>query len=412
MHPIATDPSPTFASFLADLSERANVDHLRAGLKGKPLKLYLNSCRMLIKTADLYHRSGDYPNAFVLYMKFSNLLVDLLPKHPEYRTMHNDIVILKKQAVSAIDCMEQIKPLMCDWWEQNVKPLLPIDIADHDSDFKERVEDEDKVERIEDSKEENTAESQDEDRKRRIEEFYKSQFRQSESPPIVSKESMETKDTVTIIDHTEQQPKLESSNKDKADKDMPVFITETGMPLRHVQVPVSIVDTFMHIAGVNTARNVETCGVLGGRLLKNQLFTVTHLIIPKQRGTANTVTMLNEEEIVNVSIEHDILTLGWIHTHPTQSCFMSSVDLHTQFPFQALMAEAIAIVVAPTRSPNYGVFRLTDPPTGGMTIIGNCRLDGFHPHDGTNVYEELVHGDRAGHVRMCADASVRVIDLR
>ena len=34
-------------------------------------------------------------------------------------------------------------------------------------------------------------------------------------------------------------------------------------------------------------------------------------------------------------------------THPTQTAFLSSVDLHTHFPYQQLMPEAIAIVCAP-----------------------------------------------------------------
>jgi len=40
-------------------------------------------------------------------------------------------------------------------------------------------------------------------------------------------------------------------------------------------------------------------------------------------------------------------------THPTQTAFMSSVDLHTHFPYQAMLPEAIAIVVAPSKWPEY-----------------------------------------------------------
>ncbi|RWV97612.1 hypothetical protein GW17_00039589 [Ensete ventricosum] len=36
-----------------------------------------------------------------------------------------------------------------------------------------------------------------------------------------------------------------------------------------------------------------------------------------------------------------------LQTHPTQSCFMSSIDLHTQYAYQILLPEAIAIVMAP-----------------------------------------------------------------
>ena len=36
-----------------------------------------------------------------------------------------------------------------------------------------------------------------------------------------------------------------------------------------------------------------------------------------------------------------LLTLGWIHTHPTQTCFLSSVDLHTHCGYQSLLDEVL-----------------------------------------------------------------------
>ena len=61
-----------------------------------------------------------------------------------------------------------------------------------------------------------------------------------------------------------------------------------------------------------------------------------------------------------------LLTFGWIHTHPTQTCFLSSIDMHTQFSYQIMMPEAIAIVMAPSKEPNSGVFTLTPK---GMDIL-------------------------------------------
>jgi STAM-binding protein len=120
--------------------------------------------------------------------------------------------------------------------------------------------------------------------------------------------------------------------------------------LRQVIVPSGIVNEFLKIASENTKKNLETCGVLAGKLANNT-FSITSLIVPKQTSTSDTVAMLNEEDIFSVQDEHELLTLGWIHTHPTQQCFMSSVDLHTHFPYQLLISEAIAIVVAPTQTP-------------------------------------------------------------
>lgn len=37
----------------------------------------------------------------------------------------------------------------------------------------------------------------------------------------------------------------------------------------------------------------------------------------------------------------------YLQTHPTQTSFMSSVDLHTHYSYQLMMPEAIAVVCAP-----------------------------------------------------------------
>jgi STAM-binding protein len=102
------------------------------------------------------------------------------------------------------------------------------------------------------------------------------------------------------------------------------------------------------------------------------------LIIPKQTGTPDTCTTENEEDLFDIQDKHDLLTFGWIHvsfifikdtqqskrffniylsfffcnqTHPTQSCFLSSVDLHTHCSYQLMLPEAIAIVCAPSQRP-------------------------------------------------------------
>ena len=36
-----------------------------------------------------------------------------------------------------------------------------------------------------------------------------------------------------------------------------------------------------------------------------------------------------------------------LQTHPSQTAFMSSVDLHTHYAYQIMLTEAIAIVCAP-----------------------------------------------------------------
>ncbi|KAK4388399.1 AMSH-like ubiquitin thioesterase 3 [Sesamum angolense] len=118
--------------------------------------------------------------------------------------------------------------------------------------------------------------------------------------------------------------------------------------------------------------------------IRNRVFHITTLIIPKQESTSDS-------------------------THPTQTCFMSSVDLHTHYSYQVMLPEAIAIVMAPTdTSSPHGIFHLCDP--AGVAVIRNCQQRGFHPHqapqDGSPIYEHC------SHVYMNANLMFDVVDLR
>ena len=108
------------------------------------------------------------------------------------------------------------------------------------------------------------------------------------------------------------------------------------------------------------------------------------------------------------------MTLGWIHTHPSQSCFLSSLDLHTQAGYQALLDEAIAVVCAPQHQPDLGIFRLTNPP--GLRYILQCTQPApFHAHvaaadEDLPLYTDATHG----HVKLDSGAGATVVihDLR
>ncbi|CAA0824134.1 AMSH-like ubiquitin thioesterase 3 [Striga hermonthica] len=175
-----------------------------------------------------------------------------------------------------------------------------------------------------------------------------------------------------------------------------------------VHIPANMMEDFMRLARKNTAQDLETCGVLAGSL-QDKVFHITSLIIPKQESTSNSCQTLNEEEIFYVQDSRSLFTLGWIHTHPTQTCFMSSVDLHTHYSYQVMLPEAIAIVMAPTdTSSPHGIFRLTDP--GGVAVIRNCEQRGFHPHEelggGNPIYEQC------SHVYFNQSLKLDVVDLR
>ncbi|EUC49705.1 hypothetical protein COCMIDRAFT_1539 [Bipolaris oryzae ATCC 44560] len=187
----------------------------------------------------------------------------------------------------------------------------------------------------------------------------------------------------------------------------PSAYLENGDPLRPVFLPSQLRNQFLALASSNTRLNLETCGMLCGILKSNALF-ITRLIIPEQTSTSDTCETLNEEELFDYCDKEELMVLGWIHTHPTQTCFMSSRDLHTHVGYQVMMPESIAIVCAPTKQPSWGCFRLTDPP-GKQAILSCTRPGIFHPHDVDNIYTEAL---KPGHVVELMDAPLELVDMR
>lgn len=126
---------------------------------------------------------------------------------------------------------------------------------------------------------------------------------------------------------------------------------ENGDPVRSIFLPKDLRSKFLEIATDNTNRGLEMCGILCGTPINNALF-VRCLLIPDQKCTSDTCETENEGAMFDYCISEDLLVLGWIHTHPTQTCFMSSRDLHTQAGYQVMMPESVAIVCAPKFTPS------------------------------------------------------------
>jgi STAM-binding protein len=188
----------------------------------------------------------------------------------------------------------------------------------------------------------------------------------------------------------------------------PAAYLENGDPIRPVFLPSTLRQKFLALASNNTRQGLEMCGMLCGTTVNNALF-ISHLVIPEQKCTSDTCETENESGMLDYCITNDLIVIGWIHTHPTQTCFMSSRDLHTQAGYQVMMPESIAIVCAPQYEPSWGIFRLTNPP--GLPHILSCqRTETFHHHGVDNLYVEAGHPQ--GHVYESKTLEFEVCDLR
>lgn len=248
---------------------------------------------------------------------------------------------------------------------------------------------------------------------------YKEQLQ--EPPVYVSRESNTTQKEHHPFNISSSMNKitqsLSSTNIGSDVNHKTVNYTEGGAPLRTIFLPAELSESFVKIANPNTQKKLETCGILVGKLNRNAFF-ITHLLIPEQDSTSETCSTTNEEKMFEYidNEDPDLFILGWIHTHPTQSCFLSSIDLHTQNSYQIMLNEAIAIVCSPSDkfSKKLGVFRLTDPP--GVPTITNCSMTGFHPHNEPNLYSDCNRISNlqvnTGHVVIKVGLPFKIKDLR
>ncbi|EMR67961.1 putative endosome-associated ubiquitin isopeptidase protein [Eutypa lata UCREL1] len=395
---------------------------------------------------DIYLREGNFAKAYLLYFRYSVLLMERLRNHPEFKTAEGRKAakIPLNNLKTVLSHLEKIKPFIerdyTEWQlaeerrgKQQDQPSIdrtqsksvsPYEHhASRDPALSSRatllnasenqelaVELAQKEIRRRDADKRATRQagiSAEEEQARRIaakEEIWPE--RASLTPAVESPHQHQRPTPPPKIRN--ESPIVPAKEKQQRVTFRPAAYLENGEPVRPVFLPAAMRDRFLSIAADNTRRGLEMCGILCGTAVNNALF-ISRLVIPEQRCTSDTCETENETSLLDYCIENDLLILGWIHTHPTQTCFMSSRDLHTQASYQVMLPESIAIVCAPRFEPSYGIFRLTNPP--GLPHILQCTQQAtFHQHAVDNLYTGAENPP--GHVHESRKLSFEVQDLR
>ncbi|VDK56933.1 unnamed protein product [Anisakis simplex] len=309
-----------------------------------PINRYYRSLVEMFRIAGHCVQSNEFEAAFKYYMRFVILALEELPKHPDFKT-HNSAERTKANTLlrKALECAELLKVRLKETFEKDS---------------------------IEAQKQIETLKLQQKQQQKLLE------YRPKPKPaPRFS-------DSAISSPSQANQQQLQKEHK--------------------LVVAGTLIERFSSIAQKNTDLNIETCAILCGPPISYGVCRITHAVVPKQNGGPDSCDTQNEEEVFAYQDSHNLITLGWIHTHPSQTAFLSSVDLHTQCSYQLMLPEAVAIVIAP-KFKEVGVFRLT---VRGMEDVGACRVSGFHPHENSNslFYNEDVYFDHS------VDATV--VDLR
>ncbi|CAO0793192.1 unnamed protein product [Mucor circinelloides] len=398
-----------------------------------PIDIYISSADLMLKQARIYYREENQEQAYLYFMKYINLILNELGHRPGFDYLNNQALI--KTCIEALDAVELLRPT-----------IEAINESYRLSQKESSISKDDVKQSTTDSKQ-NQQKSQ-QPRLRLQEEFHfntengtghqSSISRSRSGSPMDWEYSNSTSQQLAHKNRNSSVPPPPIPPKIKLEKDTPpplppklqLFINKeqqeeasnaslladsfygsSNTKLRVLNIPLDIQARFLALARFNTKNNVETCGILSGKLKDNQLF-VTSLIIPNQMGTSDTCTTKDEEAIFEFQDKRGLITLGWIHTHPSQTCFLSSVDLHTQCSYQLMLPEAVAIVCSPNHTPDFGIFRITTP--NGLKVIANCKIkEPFHPHESANqmtLYNDIYNEPQF--IQMMDASPLEIIDLR
>lgn len=85
--------------------------------------------------------------------------------------------------------------------------------------------------------------------------------------------------------------------------------------LKPVDVPRDILKRFMALSAANTELQIETLGLLMGKI-RSDKYIVTTLLIPNQSGGQDWCTMEDDDMIVQFQERRFLVTLGWVSCMP------------------------------------------------------------------------------------------------
>ncbi|NXD31489.1 STABP protein, partial [Spelaeornis formosus] len=373
-----------------------------------PPRRYFRSGVEMLRMAAVYREEGNLEHAFILYNKFITLFIEKLPQHRDYRSAEapekRDTVRKLKEV--AFPRAEELKEELLKRYAQDYAKYKEQEVSDSRQRSQEplrlqklpgcsgmsNLQEKTRVALLKQQQAEQEQfhafeemiRRQELERERlRIAQQFAQPEPEAADGPLLPGVEQPPADLVASAAVPPVPPPAGAVPRgppavDRSLKPAALGSTETpaGVDvLRQVIVPRELCQKFLQLADANTARGVETCGILCGKLMRNE-FTITHVLVPKQLGGPDSCTTENEEELFVIQDRLGLITLGWIHTHPTQTAFLSSVDLHTHCSYQSMLAESIALVCAPKYNET-GFFQLTEH---GLEEISSCRQKGFHPH--------------------------------
>ncbi len=139
---------------------------------------------------------------------------------------------------------------------------------------------------------------------------------------------------------------------------------------------------------------VEVIGMLTG-VVENKGTPAEQIVIrdywPIGSGDGVSVNIMDAEPVLDVyrKKKPDEFIVGWAHSHPSYSPFLSADDIATQLRYQALWEDSVALVIDPVMiSPSYygfSIFRLSSDRQHYYEL--DCEIEGLTPQAAFDAYQ-------------------------
>eukprot|EP00041_Stephanoeca_diplocostata_P014485 m.263947 g.263947 ORF g.263947 m.263947 type:complete len:459 (+) comp19715_c0_seq1:242-1618(+) len=421
------------------LSEKADQVKQDIGLHYDSLNVYKSAIQRNMIHAATEHSAGNLQFAYVHYHKAIVIAVELMPKHAKYNDPKNFTIVkqARKEVTKALEEAEKLKALL-------KKEFVRDAVAERNRKneiARKREEAENAVPTIKELEARISAAFASRN-SRHVERTtaekllaHHQQLARAAAGPALVQESLAlnpnlTKATTTVASAHPRPPALgtNASGPTSAAMDgrqqpakssgvepipvprkrqplypeLPLLASPTSEPsilsdvggtgglgpggLRWVHLPKNLVKNFLGFAQHNSDDNRETCGILAAEIKHNELY-VSALLIPEQTGGPDSCDVQDDLPLFDYMQQKGYMNMGWIHTHPSQTAFLSSVDLHTHCQYQRMLKEAIAIVCS-IKFDDDQIFHLTQY---GLNVISGCHKAGFHPHSERHLFANCHH---------------------
>jgi len=334
-----------------------------------PLNRYFRSLPSMAAMGEQKAKERKFEHAYLIQVKMVVLFLKYLKTHPDYAnfklTHKSDIDRARRLCQDALQTAEIVKQQLIKVYAAEAEVAKAT---------REREEHERQAQLMKDQMWQLEAERRELESQAPLE-----PSAPPPPPPPTYEESEEVADKTFSTTATPTVPPRALKPEPVTDHKLKIIHCAKGAALSTlspISVPESLAAQFLKCSSANSQRNIETCGVLFGMMIDSAI-ELTHVLLPKQKGTHDSCVTTNEEQILEFQEQHSsLIMLGWVHTHPDYNAFLSSVDMHNHYLYQCMMPESIAIVVSPKFN-EVGTFNLTET---GMKTIGACKLGGFHPH--------------------------------